>query len=220
MRVTGTLAVLLILAACAGEVPDARMSQRGVGFGSPADLLTPEPVQTGPIVPGGRISQEGGASFDGQLGSADSTTVEAEALPQVEIDVNNPGISDEQDFAAVSSRETIESDRARLEAQREAYQVIEPEALPTRKGSTGPSIVEFALSTTNPVGQRLYERGILDTPARFSRNCAKYASSDIAQAAFLKAGGPERDRYGLDPDGDGFACYWDPEPFRAALGGQ
>ena len=26
----------------------------------------------------------------------------------------------------------------------------------------------------------------------------------------------ERDRMGLDPDGDGFACAWDPAPFRLA----
>jgi hypothetical protein len=32
----------------------------------------------------------------------------------------------------------------------------------------------------------------------------------------LSNGGPERDRLGLDPDGDGFACYWDPTPFRLA----
>ena len=49
------------------------------------------------------------------------------------------------------------------------------------------------------------------------RNCAKYVSDAAAQEAFLKTGGPERDRYGLDPDGDGFACRWDPTPFRAAI---
>jgi hypothetical protein len=52
---------------------------------------------------------------------------------------------------------------------------------------------------------------------RSLRNCAKYVSNAAAQEAFLKAGGPERDRYGLDPDGDGFACRWDPTPFRAAI---
>jgi hypothetical protein len=33
----------------------------------------------------------------------------------------------------------------------------------------------------------------------------------------LANGGPERDKEGLDPDGDGFACGWDPRPFRSAL---
>jgi hypothetical protein len=41
-------------------------------------------------------------------------------------------------------------------------------------------------------------------------------SDDLAQEAFLSEGGPERDRLGVDPDGDGFACRWDPTPFRRA----
>ncbi len=32
------------------------------------------------------------------------------------------------------------------------------------------------------------------------------------------AGGPERDQFGIDPDGDGYACRWDPSPFRKAVG--
>ena len=30
-------------------------------------------------------------------------------------------------------------------------------------------------------------------------------------------GGPKVDPKGIDPDGDGFACYWDPKPFRSVL---
>ena len=130
---------------------------------------------------------------------------------------NNPGISDEQDFSAVSSRESIESDAARLAAQREQYQVIEPTAVPSRSGAGGPNIVEYALSTSNVPGQAIYRRSALRL-SDYNRNCVKYASSDLAQEAFLKAGGPEKDRLNLDPDGDGFACQWDPTPFRTALG--
>ena len=132
---------------------------------------------------------------------------------------NNPGISDEQDFSAVSSRETIESDAERLARQREAYEVVQPQAVPERPGSGGPNIVAFALSTTNNVGQQVYRRSGTVSDSKYQRACAKYASSDKAQEAFLQAGGPKRDRKGLDPDGDGFACYWDPRPFRAARQG-
>jgi hypothetical protein len=62
----------------------------------------------------------------------------------------------------------------------------------------------------------MYKRsglGIRDVNA----SCAKYASSDQAQQDFLAKGGPDRDRMGVDPDGDGFACSWDPRPFRTAL---
>ncbi len=131
----------------------------------------------------------------------------------------NVGLSDEQDFGAVSSRESIQSDAQRLEAQREAYQVIPPEPVPQRPSDTGPNIVSYALGTSNQPGEQVYSRSGLNSQSRFTRNCAKYSSSDKAQEAFLEAGGPQRDRMGLDPDGDGFACYWDPRPFRAARGG-
>lgn len=125
------------------------------------------------------------------------------------------GISDEQDFTAVSQRETIESDKARIERNRAQYVVVQPGALPQRPGDTGPNIVEYALATTHAPGTQLHKR----TSFRVSDPagaCAKYGSPDIAQEAFLAKGGPERDRLGLDPDGDGFACTWDPRPFRAA----
>ncbi|WP_203564976.1 hypothetical protein [Aliiroseovarius sp. PrR006] len=127
-------------------------------------------------------------------------------------------ISDEQDFAAVSSRESIESDAARLEGYRANYQQVQPEAVPNRPSGSSASIVQYALSTTNSVGQALYQRSSLSGEARARRNCARYTSADFAQIAFLESGGPKRDLYGIDPDGDGFACAWDPAPFRAARG--
>lgn len=126
-------------------------------------------------------------------------------------------ISDEQDFSAVAARETIESDAARIAAQREAYQVIEPGALPQRQGGNAATIVNFALSTTNSVGQPVYRRMILGSgQARQERACGRFPSPDLAQEEFLRRGGPQRDALGLDPDGDGFACSWDPAPFRLA----
>lgn len=125
------------------------------------------------------------------------------------------GISDEQDFDAVAARETIESDAERIARARAQYQVIQPGALPTRTGASGPSIVAFALATTHAPGTPMYRRSGFGNRDPFA-NCGRYASADLAQEAFLEAGGPERDRQGLDPDGDGFVCGWDPRPFRAA----
>ena len=126
------------------------------------------------------------------------------------------GISDEQDFQAVSSRESIESDAARIAANKAQYQQVEPTALPSRPGGANTSIVNCALNTTNVVGQSLYKRTGFGGQKRFDRNCLKYGSPDLAQQAFLNAGGPKRDKYGIDPDGDGFACGWNPAPFRNA----
>jgi hypothetical protein len=133
-----------------------------------------------------------------------------------EVTPNNTGISDEQDFDAVSARETIESDAERIARNRAEYVVVEPGALPQRPGDTGPNIVEFALATSHAPGVQMYKRsglGIRDVNSA----CGKYASPDQAQQDFLAKGGPERDRMGVDPDGDGFACSWDPRPFRTAL---
>jgi hypothetical protein len=132
------------------------------------------------------------------------------------VDAGAPSISDEQDFAAVSGRQTIESDAERIAANRAAYQQVQPTALPTRNGGDAATIVEFALSTTNNVGQPIYSRSMIMAQSRFIRNCGKYPSQDMAQQDFLGRGGPRRDPKGLDPDGDGFACYWDPAPFRTA----
>jgi hypothetical protein len=127
------------------------------------------------------------------------------------------GLSDEQDFAAVSSRETIQSDAARLEQQRASRVEVSPAQLPQPSEARGPDIVAYALRTTNAVGEPLYRR-VLASEGRAARQCARFAGADLAQRAFLEAGGPWRDRMGLDPDGDGFACDWSPAPFRAARG--
>lgn len=131
---------------------------------------------------------------------------------------SNTGISDEQSFDAVAGRETIESDAARRAAQAAAREQIAPTAVPDRPANTGPNIVEYALNAPNVKGQEWYSRSLLSTQARFQRNCADYGSADEAQRDFLSRGGPERDRRGIDPDGDGFACGWDPAPFKQAFG--
>ena len=126
------------------------------------------------------------------------------------------GLSDEQSFAAVTERTTIEGDKERIAANRAQYVVIQPTDIPQRPDNTGPDIVKFALATTNPVGAQLYDR-----PSFYLVNintaCQKFTSPDFAQQACLAKGGPMKDPKGLDPDGDGFACAWDPTPFRNAL---
>jgi hypothetical protein len=132
------------------------------------------------------------------------------------VGAGSPAISDEQDFDAVSQRETIESDKERIARNAAQYQVVQPTALPPREGNTQPVLVEFALSTTNAVGEQVYSRSGIRLGS-YETACKRYRSPDLAQEAFLNAGGPKRDPKGLDPDGDGFACSWDPRPFRAAL---
>ncbi len=89
---------------------------------------------------------------------------------------------------------------------------VAPRPLPAA-GSSGPNIVAFALATSHPVGQQMYRRSALGS-GRSERSCARFTSDGIAQEEFLRRGGPERDPMGVDPDGDGYACRWDPAPFR------
>ena len=193
----------LALAACEPAIPNSGY----VGAGDKDQILrdaqlsglpAPSDVTTTPL--------------DGPLSAPlDATNLAGSVNP------DNPGLSDENNFTAVAERQTIESDAERLARNRQLYTVIEPTAVPTRSGTDRPNIVQYAIETSNPIGVQLYTRSFLNTDARTAKNCAKYASSSQAQEDFLKRGGPKRDPKGLDPDGDGFACYWDPTPFRAAV---
>jgi hypothetical protein len=77
-------------------------------------------------------------------------------------------------------------------------------------------VVAYALQTQNARGTQVFRRVGLNKRAKFERACAAFSSSNEAQIEFLARGGPQRDRQGMDPDGDGFACDWDPAPFRRA----
>lgn len=235
---TGAAFAALALAAC---TPTASDTGAGVGFtdyGAYVRGAQPGPASVGPVVvppPGGSFDPAAAAAAidraDGVAPPGDTVT----ALPPVEDGTvrprggapagikeetgevaSNVGISDEQDFDAVAARETIESDAARIERNRAEYVTVQPQDLPQRPGDTGPNIVEFALATNHAPGVQLYKRGGLGIRDQ-NAACAKYASPDQAQQEFLSKGGPERDRMGVDPDGDGFACSWDPRPFRTAL---
>ena len=128
--------------------------------------------------------------------------------------VNNAGISDENDFGAVSGRQSIESDKARIAANRAQYAVVQPTALPSRSGTNQPNVVAYALETKHPRGTQVHRRLGFASAAKTSRNCAGYRTADEAQIDFLSRGGPTRDRLALDPDGDGYACGWNPSKYR------
>lgn len=217
-----TACVVLALAGCSAPVPDSNPNARGVGFGDYDQYSSQRDARDAQLE--ARISDEDPAARAIAQNTQDvlnqTAPAGATAVATAPLGTDNPNISDEQDFAAVSSRETIESDRERLARQSQSMQVAQPEAVPERpSGRAAPNIVSYALSTNNAVGQSIYDRSRNFNQDRYRRACAEFGSSDQAQAAFLAAGGPERDRRGLDPDGDGFACFWDPSPFRTARGG-
>lgn len=229
------LATLVVIAGCAPRVPD---SARGVGFDTAQSTQARDAALQGtaPRVPVTVLPPEGGtgapqplSGFEPVPGSAEDTAAQtalilsqtrpegAAAAPVAT--VNSAGISQENNFDAVSEQRSIEGDAALLAQNRAQYEVVEPQALPQREGTDQPNIVAFALSTSHPVGTKVYARAGFNGEARAERNCRAYTSPDQAQIDFLARGGPLRDRKGLDPDGDGYACRWNPAPFRQAAQG-
>lgn len=91
-----------------------------------------------------------------------------------------------------------------------------PVTTSSRYPGSVPVLVRYASEPGHAPGRSIYGRPTASAEAA-ARACATYASPDAAQMAFLAAGGPRRDPLGLDPDGDGYVCGWDPAPFRADL---
>ncbi|NSX53195.1 hypothetical protein [Parasulfitobacter algicola] len=213
MRLLLIGSTLGLLVACGDTAPSAN---RGVGFDDYDSYSQQQQRREAALNTSVRASLPQDATAQGneaQIIAAETTTALGGNSAQ-----SNSGISRENDFEVVSERETIESDAERLERQRQQYAVVKPTALPSRDQAGGrPNIVEYALSAQNSVGQQIYRRGGLNRENRSIRACAQYPSSDVAQEDFLASGGPQRDRKNLDPDGDGFACSWDPAPFQRSV---
>lgn len=247
MRLIVLSSAMVALTACAPSIPESGPdSGAGVGFGSYADYQAKQAARDAQLAGGGlpAASAVSTSALDGGTGTAasESASIAAQTRAALGTDpedlagnsgqpivhasptnpapavVNSAGISIENDFEAVGAERTIESDAARIAANRQQYQVAAVEALPNRSGGSGPNIVAYALQVKHLPGTQVYKRSGVN-PARTARNCAKYTGPDMAQMEFLEKGGPERDRLSLDPDGDGFACGWDPRPFRKAVRG-
>ena len=125
-------------------------------------------------------------------------------------------ISDEQDFASVVQRETIESDSQRIKENEENLLIYDPIDHPEKAGQS--DVVSFALNTKHTPGTVLFRRNTLFfSREQYLERCNAYIDSEAAQQAFLDAGGPEEDELKLDPDGDGFACSWNPVKYRLVL---
>lgn len=215
-------AAALSLAACQPQVPD---SARGAGFetygdymkrrdgslaGAPMTSVAPfesQAIQSGPIGAGTGTPLD--VAQNRPRGDAPLTI-----QPQSgEIQRAGTSISDEQNFDAVAQRETIASDAERRRAQQAQYVQIQPTALPQRSEAQTTNIVQFAVSTQHAPGTKMYSRSGIRFKS-YEASCAPFSSADFAQEEFLRRGGPSRDPLGVDPDGDGFACGWDPRPFR------
>ena len=201
-------------------LPASTTTPAQTALATPAPDLTPSSSTQQPL----NLDAHAAALNDAENASATAANsgrqvVNASPSNPAPTAVNNAGISDENDFDAVAGRQSIASDKARIAANRAQYAVVQPTALPTRAGNSQPNVVAYALKTKHPRGTQVHRRISLVSAKKSARNCAGFSSADEAQIDFLIRGGPIKDRKGLDPDGDGYACGWDPAPYRATSGG-
>ncbi|MGO4852763.1 hypothetical protein [Phaeovulum sp. W22_SRMD_FR3] len=202
----------------------------GTGAGSPvgapmnATDLQPAPLST--PVAGAAPSVSPGAPLPASIlaavnqvdgGGADTAGMVPTEVPSADLRLDptgqNGGYTAPGQFAAAS--DVMSAPMATPVATPMSAPVAQARPAPVASGAKGAELVDYALAATNAVGQSVWERGTVKM-ANHERACAKYPGSDLAQAAFLKRGGPARDPLNLDPDGDGFACAWDPRPFQQA----
>lgn len=123
-----------------------------------------------------------------------------------------PNIQGESDRIVLSdfSQEQQQRDRAEYARQLDLIEAnrVEITGATVAEVDTSVNVAAYARSTSNQVGQRVYSR------SGKRGNCRAYGSGDAAQRAFLSHGGPSNDTLGLDSDGDGFACDFDPQFYR------
>ncbi|UWQ21329.1 hypothetical protein [Jannaschia sp. W003] len=235
MRLLMCCAAALVAGACAPAIPDSGASARRAA--PPETVTAVPPPASGPIARA--VAEE-----DAEAARLAADTRAALGAPERDVASAAPvaapaplpvpsaapasgatgaaGISREQDFGAVAGARSIEEDAARLAALRARRAEMEVSAADvdlTRPETTAPNVAAYALRGARPVGNQGWSRGPFASANAAARRCARYVNGDAAQAAFLGAGGPERDRLGLDPDGDGNACGWDPAGYRAIVRG-
>lgn len=73
----------------------------------------------------------------------------------------------------------------------------------------------YAKTQLHAPGTAVYPRNGASSVGAAARACARLPGPEAAQMMFIAKGGPSRDPAGLDPDGDGFVCNWDPAPYRS-----
>jgi hypothetical protein len=221
----GCAVAILALAAC-GTGPAPNDVSEGVGFQDYQEyqarrtaLMTPTPTPVAPqtALPPAEVVAE---PFANQPAASQWVSVDpATATPTGSVDVARiaaGAIAEAEGTlparSAAAATPEVPFDPTQLATAPTGDDFVAP-PLPEGMSVVGATVVAFALTTQHDVGERVYPR----FPVRLGRpevRCRDFRTTDLAQDWFLTNDGPERDRAGLDPDGDGFACNWTPERYR------
>ena len=223
MRIIAPLLALALLAGCESGAPGLETPESEISIEETPEVKAGDEIEIGESESSGVPLNDSPVALDRDPLKTSENETEAESAELVQSDENPQtvtgpsGISAENSFEAVDEIRNIKEDADLIAQNRARYKVLDVEKLPERSGESEPNIVAYALATSHPVGTKVFARSGLNLDTRNFRNCAKYSFPDLAQIDFLSKGGPERDSLALDPDGDGYACDWDPTPFRKAV---
>ena len=111
------------------------------------------------------------------------------------------------------TQQNIDKEKAAKKLEDARKERIEIEVDNSTNYSEYVNVAKFARDTKNKKGEKVYTRSSLSIYNNWNE-CSKFRNQDDAQRKFIKDGGPYNDKFNLDPDGDGFACKWDPEIYR------
>lgn len=225
-RAISLVFVLSALAAC-----DTSQPAGGRGYFDPPPPAPFDPAPNTGIVPGEPLSAttvdpDPNAALARDVTSALAATDTGGTVDTSEIDApagdilatGDMGIdpNDESIDLAQQTQEEQIRQRAIAQQRREAAQqqlvIVEPEPVPQL--DVNANVARFARETDHPVGTKRYNRPAFRDRAQSASVCRRFDDPEQAQRQFLANGGPDTDRYNLDPDGDGFACDFDPEKYR------
>jgi hypothetical protein len=118
------------------------------------------------------------------------------------------GLANDQVYVPENSPVTTPLDPIENSAQPQSLDTMVP-INPSMGEEVSEAVDAAENPSSGPVGTRQYDRNFA-SETRSQLACGRYASAEEAQQAFVAAGGPEQDGQGLDPDGDGYACGWQP----------
>ncbi|MCY4541749.1 MAG: hypothetical protein OXB95_05050 [Rhodobacteraceae bacterium] len=182
-------AVLLALCGCAEQAAAPPAAQAA------ADDPPPSPAQAEP-------APDPVATVEQQYEAEAEATAEVANLEEAETATEQEG------------NDTVEDSESEQVLQMRRFEPLD-HFDPNRESS----VIEYALGTDHAVGTAIHERpAALSTSAHgVQTRCSVHEDAVVAQHEFLENGGPELDVNRIDPDGDGFVCGWDPEPYRRWL---
>lgn len=189
---------------------EAQAPQRGIPYSIPPETAAPAPLPPAASLPPSPVAAQ-------PLPPAPVPAPVAQA-PLATTALADPGAPRPEGGVSSQTYEPIPFGSRPADAHippQGTAEIVHVASVPQGTGS-GPNVMAYALQTRHAVGTAQHRRM---NPLRWTRwesACLQFPNQDAAQEAFLANGGPERDGGNLDPDGDGFACWWDPAVYRQA----